>query len=146
MTVEETLRLTESVKELLAAGRSERLADLLETAHAADISAALRELPLPDQVHVFRLLTPQQAGEVLSELDDQTLLELVRALDETEVSRILDRMPSDHVVEVVEELPKEEADKILDMGPGRFATSVLSAVAVAGVLIMFHKPGRYTGY
>ena len=117
MTVEETLRLTESVKELLAAGRSERLADLLETAHAADISAALRELPLPDQVHVFRLLTPQQAGEVLSELDDQTLLELVRALDETEVSRILDRMPSDHVVEVVEELPKEEADKILDLMP-----------------------------
>lgn len=115
MTVEERQRLTESVKELLGAGRSERLADVLDDAHAADISAALRELALPDQVHVFRLLTPQQAGEVLSELDDQTLLELVRALDETEVSRILDRMPSDHVVEVVEELPKEEADKILDL-------------------------------
>jgi magnesium transporter len=113
--VEEPLRLTESVKELLGAGRSERLADLLENAHPADISSALRELPLPDQVHVFRLLGPQQAGEVLSELDDQTLLELVRALDETEVSRILDRMPSDHVVEVVEELPREEADKILDL-------------------------------
>jgi magnesium transporter len=66
-------------------------------------------------VHVFRLLDPQQAGAVLSELDDPTLLELVRALDEHEVSRILDRMPSDHVVEVVEELPKEQADKILDL-------------------------------
>jgi len=35
---------------------------------------------------------------------------------------------------------------ILSMGLGQFATSILSAAAVAGVLIIFHKPGRYTGY
>jgi magnesium transporter len=108
-------RFTESIKELLESGRDERLAALLEDAHAADVSSAIRELPQSDQVHVFRLLGAQQAGAVLSELDDPTLLELVRALDEHEVSRILDRMPSDHVVEVVEELPKEQADKILDL-------------------------------
>src|SRR5262245_36681283 len=75
----------------------------------------MRELPLDEQVRVFRLLAPRPAGAVLSELDDPTLLELVRALDEVEVSRILDRMPSDHVVEVVEELPAAEAEKILDL-------------------------------
>jgi magnesium transporter len=113
--VEETARLTESIKELLGSGREERLGQVLEDAYPADISSALRELPVPERVHVFRLLAPTQAGAVLSELDDQTLLELVRALDEQEVSRILDRMPPDHVVEVVEELPKEQADKILDL-------------------------------
>ncbi len=111
----ETERLTETIKELLEGGRDERLADVLADAHAADVSSAMRELPLTDQVRIFRLLSPQHAGAVLSELDDQTLLDLVRALDEQEVSRILDHMPSDHVVEVVEELPKEEADKILDL-------------------------------
>ncbi|MDT9600867.1 YitT family protein [Sphingosinicella rhizophila] len=35
---------------------------------------------------------------------------------------------------------------VLNMGPKQFAISVLSAAAVAGVLIVFHKPGRYTGY
>jgi uncharacterized membrane-anchored protein YitT (DUF2179 family) len=35
---------------------------------------------------------------------------------------------------------------VLHMGGAKFALSVLSAVAVAGVLIVFHKPGRYTGY
>lgn len=35
---------------------------------------------------------------------------------------------------------------ILGMGVQRFAISVVSAAAVAGVLIVFHKPGRYTGY
>jgi magnesium transporter len=113
--VEETARLTESIKELLAGGRDERLATVLDDAHAADISQTLRELPLPDQVRLFRMLDPQQAGAVLAELDDQVLLELVRALDETEVSKILEQMPSDDVVEVVEELPKEQADKILDL-------------------------------
>ena len=111
----ETERLTETIKELLESGRDERLTDVLADAHAADVSSVIRELLLPDQVRVFRLLSPQHAGAVLSELDDQTLIDLVRALDEEEVSRILDHMPPDHVVEVVEELPKEEADKILDL-------------------------------
>jgi len=113
--VSETERLTDSVKELLGGGRDERLAGLLENAHAADISSVLRELPLPDQVRLFRLLSSQHAGEVLSELDDPTQRELLRALDEQEVSRVLDQMPADDVVEVVEELPKEEAEKILDL-------------------------------
>jgi magnesium transporter len=113
--VDEPARLTESIKELLGAGRVERLADVLEEAHAADVAAALRELPLVDQVHVFRLLAPQHAGHVLSELDDATRTELLRALDDVEISRILDRMPSDHVVDVVEELPRAEADKLLEL-------------------------------
>ena len=113
--MEEATRLIESIKELMASGRDERLTALLDDAHAADISQVVRELTLPEQVRLFRLLNPQQAGAVLAELDDQVLLELVRALDETEVSKILDQMPSDDVVEVVEELPKEQAEKILDL-------------------------------
>ena len=35
---------------------------------------------------------------------------------------------------------------ILAMSVTQFATSILSAAAVAGVLIVFHKPGRYAGY
>jgi magnesium transporter len=111
----ETERLAESVRELLGAGREERLAALLEHAHAADVSAVIRELPLADRVRVFRLLNPRDAGAVLSELGDPTARELLHALDEQEVSRILDEMPPDHVVEVVEELPREEAEKILDL-------------------------------
>ena len=35
---------------------------------------------------------------------------------------------------------------LLGLGPKLFSLSALSAVAVSGVLIVFHKPGRYTGY
>ncbi len=113
--MEETGRLSESIKELLGGGRDERLANVLEEAHAADLSRVIRELPVDDQVRVFRLLTPQHAGAVLAELDDPVLRELVGSLDEAEVSRALDRMSSDDVVNVVEELPKEQAEEILGL-------------------------------
>jgi magnesium transporter len=88
---------------------------MLEEARAADVSSVLRELPVPDQVRLFRLLAPEHAGAVLSELDDSTARELMHALDQGEVSRILAGMPTDDVVEVVEDMPKEEAEKILDL-------------------------------
>jgi magnesium transporter len=113
--VESTERLSESVRGLLESGRHERLAQLLDEAHAADIAAALRDLPVPDQATMFRLLNREQAGAVLAELDDQTLLELVRALDESEISGILDRMQPDDAAQVLEELPEEQAEKVLDL-------------------------------
>ncbi|MGH7389426.1 MAG: magnesium transporter [Candidatus Rokuibacteriota bacterium] len=111
----EAARLIETIKELLGGGRDDRLAAVLEHAHAADIAAVIRELEVPDQVRVFRLLTADHAGAVLAELDDATQREVLHALDANEVTRILERMPADHVVEVVEELPREEAEKLLDL-------------------------------
>lgn len=35
---------------------------------------------------------------------------------------------------------------LLGLSPKLFALSLMSAIAVSGVLIVFHKPGRYTGY
>ena len=108
-------RRLETVQTLLEHGDRRRLLDVLNAAHPADVAQLLHDLPLERQVTVFRLLTAQRAGEVLSELDDQTLLDLVQALDQVEVSRILEEMPPDHAAEVVEELPSEQAESLLDL-------------------------------
>ncbi len=88
---------------------------MLEDAHAADIAAALRDLTLPEQVTLFRLLGRESAGAVLAELDDQPLHELARALDEGEISSILDRMRPDDAAQVLEDLPAEQVEKVLDL-------------------------------
>jgi magnesium transporter len=111
----DTARLGETVRDLLEGGRHERLAQTLEESHAADVAATLRDLSVPEQLTLFRLLNREQAGGVLAELDDQTLLELVRALDETEISGILDRMQPADAAQVIEELPEEQAEKVLDL-------------------------------
>lgn len=113
--MDESGRGLDVVQALLESGDRRRLLDFLSTAHPADIAQILHDLPLDRQVAVFRLLTAQRAGEVLSELDDQTLLDLVQALDQVEVSRILEQMPPDHAAEVVEELPSQQAEKLLDL-------------------------------
>ena len=113
--MEELFRLTEDVKDLLDTDRTERLAQLLAESHPADVSRALRELPVERQTTVFRLLSGEQAGSVLHEMDDQTLLELVRALDEVELSGILEQMPADNAAQVVDELSEEQAEKVLDL-------------------------------
>ena len=99
--MEENGRLLDTVKDHLEHGRDERLGQLLADAHPADVSNLLRELPVPQQVALFRLLNRERAGAVLSELDDLTLLALVRALPDVETSRILDQMPTEHAAEVV---------------------------------------------
>ena len=93
--MEEFERLRESIKLLLVEGRDERLSDLVDETHAADVSRVIRELPRDDQVRLFRLLSPQHAGAVLAELDDPTLRELVGSLPEVEVSRVLDHADRD---------------------------------------------------
>src|SRR5947208_13060339 len=97
--MEESARSAETVQALLERGDRRRLVDLLTAAQPADVAALLRELPLEAQVTVFRLLSAQRAGEVLSELDDRTLLQLVQALDQLGVSRSLAEMPPDHAAE-----------------------------------------------
>lgn len=113
--MEELSRLSETVKDLLEEGREERLVQILEETHPADVARALRELPEPERPRLFRLLNREQAGAVLHEMDDQTLAELVRTLDEAELSGILDRMPADNAAEVVDELSEEQAEKVLDL-------------------------------
>ena len=113
--MENGARLGETIRDLLESGRHDRLAQVLAESHAADVAAALRDLPVPEQVTLFRLLNREQAGGVLAELDDQPLLELVRALDELEISGILDRMQPDDAAQVLEELTDEQAEKVLDL-------------------------------
>ena len=110
-----TERLLRAAEELLQNRDDLRATQALVEAHAADIAHVLQQLPQDDRATIFRSLRPDQAGDVLSELDDATLLELVRSLDDVEVSMILDRMPSEHAADVVDELSSEHAEKILDL-------------------------------
>jgi magnesium transporter len=113
--MDESAKLVESLRELLDEGRNDELAARLPEAHAADIARLLADIPQERRVPLFRLLTREQAGDVLPQLDDQVLLDLVEALEEKEVSQVLDTMPPEEAADVVEELPSEQAESILDL-------------------------------
>lgn len=108
-------QVLESTENIADGSNDPRDRAVIAGAHPADLAQALRHLPIPQLVRVFRLLGPEQASDVLSELEDDTLIQLVEALEDVEVSHILDRMPPEHAADIVEELPTEQADKILDL-------------------------------
>ena len=89
--------------------------EAVREAHPADVAHVLQRLDPVERNALFRSLGRDRAGDVLSELDDHTLLELIRGLDDVELSRILDHMPAEHAADVVDELPTEQAEKILDL-------------------------------
>src|ERR1051326_4036257 len=91
----DTERLLEATKALVQGRADHSDENVFDEAHPADIAVVFRQLALAEQVTIFRTLSPERAGAVLSEMDDHALLELVRALDEVEVSRILDEMRSE---------------------------------------------------
>jgi len=117
LEVEESARLLEELRRLLEAQDTLALRERLRAIHPADLAAMLREFPIGEQVSLFRLLDREQAGAVLSEMDNESLLALVQALDQGEVSEILDHMPPDEAADVVETLPEEQAEQILDRMP-----------------------------
>src|SRR5437879_12725148 len=109
--MDENEKVLHAAEELLQDRNDVRAGQALAEAHAADIAHVFQQLPLADRATIFRSLRPDQAGDVLSELDDATLLELVRSLDDVEVSMILDRMPAEHAADVVDELSSEHAER-----------------------------------
>ena len=113
--LEDIGRLVDELSESLREPDEERLGALLALTHPADLVRALRELPIADQTTLVRRLAPEQAGAVLYEMDDETLLGLVEALEQGEVSHILDRMAPDEAADVVESLPEGRAEQILDL-------------------------------
>jgi magnesium transporter len=108
-------RVLEAVETIVKGVDDVRELAIIEDAHPADLAQALRHLPVANLVRIFRLLHPEQASGLLSELDDETLIQLVQALEDVEVADSLNRMPAEEVADIVEELPAEQADKILDL-------------------------------
>jgi magnesium transporter len=88
---------------------------VIEDAHPEDLAQALGHLPVPNLVGIFRLLRPEQASNLLSALDDETLIQLVQGLEDVEVADSRNRLPAEEAADIVEELPEEQAEKILDL-------------------------------
>src|ERR1700730_19465536 len=107
--MDENEKLLSAAEELLQDRNDARAVQPVAEAHAADIAHLFQQLPVADRAAIFRSLRPDQAGDALSELDDATLLELVRSLDDVEVSMILDRMTARPDADVVCEVASEKS-------------------------------------
>jgi magnesium transporter len=111
-------RVAKPADELAAACQARdfsRLHDMVRNRPAQDVAEALTELPIADQVVVYRMLPRKDAAATFEYLshDDQTAL--LKAMAKDEVAAILNNMSPDDRTTLLEELPATVTRQMLEL-------------------------------
>jgi magnesium transporter len=108
----------DTIRRALEGGRAERVYDLVEPLHPADI-ADLIELIEPDERRALIAdITDLMNGEVIAELNDFVREELMEALPPGAVAQIAGQLETDDAVQLIEDLDDDEQRAVLaELGP-----------------------------
>jgi len=107
--------LVDSVKRLLRRGATTHLSKIVNKTHAADLSVLFRSLSLSEQRKLFGMIEDvEQKGILFSELDSDTLQDLIEGMRIEDIVQILENMPADDVADIIGRLPEEKSKAILE--------------------------------
>jgi len=107
--------LVDSVKRLLRRGAMSHLGKIVNKSHAADLSVLFRSLSLSEQRKLFDMIDAvEQKGILFSELDSDTLQDLIEDMRIEDIVQILENMPADDVADIIGRLPEEKSKAILE--------------------------------
>jgi len=109
-----TDRTVSAIRLAVAAGDAERLGELLEPLHAADIADLLEQVDSGHRREILLLGARYFDGEVLSELDEGLREEVISFLPPEVLSEAVRELESDDVVDLLEDLDKPQQDAILE--------------------------------
>ena len=92
----------------------EKLVELMEPLHAADIADLLEQISSFERMRLVRLYDKEFDGEILSELDESIREEVISVLTPQVLSEAVRELDSDDVVDLIEDLEEEQQEAILD--------------------------------
>lgn len=101
------------IKELLKKHSYAQLKKELSAANAVDIAEMLEEMPLEDQLIVFRMLGKEQAADTFSEMGSDTQKRLIDGFTDQELKSILNEMDADDMADMIEEMPAVVVERVL---------------------------------
>ena len=92
----------------------EKLVELMEPLHQADIADLLEQINAYDRARLIRLYDREFDGEILSELDEGIREEVISILAPHVLAEAVRELDSDDVVDLVEDLEEPQQEAILD--------------------------------
>ena len=107
-------RKTAQIREAVADEDVERLTELVDPLHAADIADLLEQLDSPERLQLVRLYGREFDGEILSELGDGVREEVIAALHPEVLQEAVRELESDDVVDLLEDLEEDQRAAILE--------------------------------
>jgi magnesium transporter len=79
----------------------------------ADIASLLDELNMDEAIYVLRLLPASTAADILIELDEDSLIQVIRELETTELAGLIDQMESDDAADILILMPTKDREDVI---------------------------------
>lgn len=98
----------------VVAGDADRVTELMEPLHAADIADLLEQIGGSDRRALLALWSGEIDGEILSEIDESIREEVIESLPREVVAEAMRELDTDDVVDILEDLERPAQDLILD--------------------------------
>ncbi|RDK88339.1 magnesium transporter [Marinirhabdus gelatinilytica] len=103
-----------TIEQLISVKDGNKLRELLQELHFADIAEILEELGSDDATYLIKLLESDLTSEALMELDDDVREKILNRLSPLEIAGELQEMDSDDAADVVAELDDDIQKEVID--------------------------------
>lgn len=121
-----TTDFLQTVEQLISVKDGNKLRELLQELHFADIAEILEELSSDDATYLIKLLESDLTSEALMELDDDVREKILDRLSPTEIAEELAEMDSDDAADVVAELDDDiQKEVIKQIGDQELAADIV---------------------
>lgn len=99
--------------ELVTAENSAEVIEFIDTLSPSETARAISRLPEETQLHLFCLLTPEDAAEVIEDIPETQAADLVEEMPSDQAAAIMEELDSDHLVDVLGEMDVDASRAIL---------------------------------
>ncbi len=106
-------KLVEDVKDLVQEENHSALRRIVDDMRPADVADLVEHLDDEERLFVFELFEPENAGDVLVEIEPPFQGRILEDLDNKAISEIVEEMDSDDAADLVGDLPADRAREII---------------------------------
>lgn len=102
-----------AIQDALYEGDKQRVYDLVEPLHPADVADLLELLQKDERFRLISAITDLMTSDVVAELNDYVREEMMEALPADAVAQIAEQLDTDDAVQLIEDLDEEDQQAIL---------------------------------
>jgi len=112
----EVILLVDTYRKLHRRGAKINLVNIIDKTHPADLALLFRSFTQHERLYFFSLIkTHAQKAEVLSELDDNFIVDILKATKRDEIIHIFREMDYDDEIGILRLLPEDEQQELIKL-------------------------------
>jgi len=112
--LEQQTELVRDLSEAVRAGDGERVSELVEPVHSADLADVFELLPHGDRKELVHILGDQLDPDILPELEGQAFEDVISEMESSDIAGALSQMDSDDAAYVLEEMDETAQLEVLE--------------------------------